>query len=251
MTAQTKEEKAGVVWVENTTVTFIYRIITVVLAILGEGILFYYNDFGSMLVYFTNQTNLMILALFLALTIGDILYLFVWKKNKSFHLPTLLEMALTAYIMVTFLGYWILLSGTDFSMSTTDAVKSTLTRISNYIIHGVVPILALIHFIFFSEHGKMNYLPSLKLLVYPIFYLVFILVRAQLGGPISGDSYYPYYFVDVDQLGVGYFILVVIAFILFFALLGLLFVFVDKKLTKMLKKKREKKETGDTNSTAE
>ena len=112
-----------------------------------------------------------------------------------------------------------------------------LATLSNYAVHLIVPLFAIFDWILFTEHGKVSYKQSLIFLAYPLLYLVFILIRAEVGGKLLTGSRYPYPFIDFDVIGIGYGILVVIGLLLAFTLLGLFYVFLDKKLAMITKEK--------------
>lgn len=236
MTIISKNTDTSVILVKKPTLVFIYRLVTLCVAVIGETFAFICYGFFDRMTYYTNQTAFMILLLFAGYVIGDLILL-VKKEKTSIHFSSPLEMALTLYILVTFLGYWLLLSKDSIASSDFSSTLGIIDFVgSKILVHGLLPLLALFHFIFFSEHGKVSYKQVFLFLIYPFLYLVFLLIRAQVGGMIRENSYYPYGFIDLDKLGPGYFTLVFFAFLAFYILLGLLFVFLDKLLAKKIAK---------------
>lgn len=228
-----REKKA---LVDNPRLIFVYRLITLVLAVFGIGVLFYCYGVDTELVYFTNQSNLAVATMFLVLVVGDVVYK-ARGREGNFHIHPIVETALMLYISVTFLGYWCLLSWQNFDMSggvEVTALRNFMTTAGNYIVHGFVPISAIVHWILFVPHERTRYTQSLWFLPYPILYLVFVLIRARVGGPIYADVYYPYPFLDLDALGVGYFVLIVIALLIFFVLWGLLFIYIKNTMCRVV-----------------
>ena len=170
------------------------------------------------------------------LVIGDI-YNIKNKKNESYSVNPIVEMALMVYISITFLGYWGLLSWQDFDMTggtNPTPIRLFLSGSGNYIVHGIAPTLAIVHWVLFSPHTKQKFVKAFYFLIYPILYLVFILIRASVGAPLYGDTYYPYPFVDLNALGVGYFLLIVAGLLLFFSLWGFLFVYINNLINAKL-----------------
>ena len=70
-----------------------------------------------------------------------------------------------------------------------------LDKLTDVILHDVVPILYVAFWIFFVPKSGLRWRNPLSWVIYPIIYLAWILIR----GAISGR--YPYPFVDASQLG--------------------------------------------------
>jgi hypothetical protein len=70
-----------------------------------------------------------------------------------------------------------------------------LSKVTDILLHDVVPVLYVIFWIFFVPKSGLRWKDPLAWAIYPIIYLAWILAR----GAASGR--YPYPFVDVGQLG--------------------------------------------------
>lgn len=222
--------------IKNPRVVFIYRLLTLVT--IAFGLVVWFSIYGVELemVYFTNQSNLAVLILFLVLVIGDI-YNYKNKKSDNFNVVPIIEMALMVYISITFLGYWGLLSWQNFDM--TGGVESTSLRMflsscGNYIVHGISPLLVIVHWVLFSPHTRQGYKKAFYFLIYPILYLVFVLIRANVGGPLYSDTYYPYPFIDLNVLGAGNFLLIIMGLLLFFTAWGVFFLYINNSINARL-----------------
>lgn len=230
--------KEGFYLWDSKIAALVFRIITLGFSIFGISIMFSFYGIGKQLVYFTNQTNLFILILFSILTIGQIVDLIIKKKKgHPFNIFMPLQLALVFYISITFLVYWTMLSWQGFEMGGDNPSLKVLMQFANYTVHGIVPLLAILDWILFSKHGVIKYRYGFIWLSYIYVYLIFILIRAQVGGPLSTKptiSYYPYPFIDLDAIGPLYFTLVVIGLSLGFLGLGLLFIFLDKLIAKRI-----------------
>lgn len=105
-------------------------------------------------------------------------------------------------------------------------VDSSQGRIGNVLVHYVAPLLTLLQWLLWADKTGLSVRHALWWLVLPLCYLIYILLRARTGKPISGtDLLYPYFFLYLPTLGVKKFcrnvaILLVIFFALAMALVG-------------------------------
>jgi hypothetical protein len=72
---------------------------------------------------------------------------------------------------------------------------SGLQWIVDELLHSAIPLLFIVLWLFFIPGGKILWKSVLAWLLYPLIYLIFILMR----GPSS--SFYPYPFIDVSKIG--------------------------------------------------
>ena len=94
-----------------------------------------------------------------------------------------------------------------------------LQKIIDELLHSVIPFLFLLFWIFFVKKSYMKWNAFFPWLIYPLIYLVFILIRGAFSG------FYPYPFVEVTKLGykktlfnsLGITILFVVLFLVFIA----------------------------------
>ncbi|HEY5406898.1 MAG TPA: Pr6Pr family membrane protein [Ginsengibacter sp.] len=70
-----------------------------------------------------------------------------------------------------------------------------LQWIVDELLHSVIPLLFIAFWLLFVAKGKLLWKSVLAWLLYPLIYLVFVLLR---GIP---SSFYPYPFIDVDKIG--------------------------------------------------
>ena len=133
--------------------------------------------------FFTILTNLLV-ALYFTFSL-------LWKKNRSRSVNpksgTLT--AVTVYITIVGLVYQILLRNIWDPKGLQEYVDELL--------HSVIPIFVIIFWYFYEEKKSIEYKQILKWLIYPIIYLIFILIRGDF------SNFYPYPFVDVSTLGLN------------------------------------------------
>lgn len=70
-----------------------------------------------------------------------------------------------------------------------------LQKIVDELLHSVIPVLFLFLWIFFVKKKTVKWKAFLPWLIYPLTYLVFVLIRGAFSG------FYPYPFIDVTKLG--------------------------------------------------
>ncbi|WP_227394638.1 Pr6Pr family membrane protein [Jeotgalibacillus aurantiacus] len=126
--------------------------------------------------YFTIQSNILIALVLLA---GAVVPGHVFQSVKF----QLLRGAATAFIMTTGVVYFLFLRGLEESLQTpVPWVNTTL--------HYILPLIALIDWVWAFSKVKIAFKHTLIWLSYPLIYLIYTLVR----GPFA--DWYPYPFVD-------------------------------------------------------
>ena len=209
----------------NRIAALVLRGVGSALGTFGIAVMLTMTDASLMLSYFTFTT-----AAFTVLTVMTAVQLRKsGARGEVAHLGVSLQLALTFFITITFVVYWAMLSWQNFDMGGGDPSRVALVSAANYVVHGVVPILAIADWILFLPHGRLRAKDAALWLIYPIAYAVFIFIRAEVGAPFYGTTRYPYPFIDVDQIG-GWVALVVPVMAAAFYALGRLYVFLDKKL---------------------
>ena len=95
--------------------------------------------------------------------------------------------AITVYIIVVGLVYQIALR---------HLWKPTgLQMIVDELLHTIIPTLTIIYWFLYEQKAELKWKMIPKFLLYPLFYLAYILVRGKLSG------FYPYPFINVTALG--------------------------------------------------
>ena len=241
-----QEIKRESIYSKNPYVIFTYRLIGLLFSLYGliaQACVM--GDFGKFLVYFTNQTNIFVAILFLVYVIKDIDNLFIKKNNTNFHVYSLIEMLITLYITVTITIYWSMLYNIAFVHEGESTGVYVIKITSNLTVHGICPIMAIAHWVIFSKHGYDKYLPSLVTLIYPILYIGFLGIRSSYGpltiSTTGEESYYPYPFIEFNKIGVTQFSITIVVLTIVFALLGLLYTFIDLFISKKLNKENNVK----------
>lgn len=133
--------------------------------------------------YFTNSTNALVIVLAAALLVGRG-RLARWAASPS------VQAATSLYIVFVGLAFWFLLGGPE-------PIDRWWLWIPEATAHTLSPALGFLYWVWLVPTGSLRLRHPFVWLAYPIGYLAYWLVR----GPIVGE--YPYFFVDVDELGYG------------------------------------------------
>ncbi|MDO4913385.1 MAG: Pr6Pr family membrane protein [Bifidobacteriaceae bacterium] len=104
---------------------------------------------------------------------------------------------------------------------------------ANDLLHRALPLAAAIDFLLFDRHRKYKISYAFTWLGYIFAYVIVILIRGHFfphSGPRNGTNPYPYFFIDVSQLGYLQVFVNIIGLAVVFYLLGLFVFLVDKVL---------------------
>ena len=170
-------------------------------------------------VHFTNLSNYLCIGLVFAELVQTA------KKNADRFVTTspFLKFIGVLAIMLTFLVFNFLLAGQP------DRDPQANWRISSISFHVILPIMYVLDWILFYEHKKVRWYYPLASVIFPVLYVVFVFTRAAIVNFNPEVPYlYPYFFLNLDNLGVaGVAKWVVILFAGFIAL-GYIFYGIDK-----------------------
>jgi hypothetical protein len=88
--------------------------------------------------------------------------------------------------------------------------------------HLVIPVLFLLYWLIFVPKGELKLKNTFRWLIYPLVYFLWVLIFGALSG------FYPYYFINVNELGYSKALWHSGILVLGFLLLSLLFVTIDR-----------------------
>jgi hypothetical protein len=158
--------------------------------------------------YFTILTNIMVALCFSAL---------LFKRNSFFRKPTV-QTAVTAYIFLVALVYNTVLRG---------VVKPEgFSKVVDELLHVVMPILFILYWFIYTDKKSLQWKHIFPWLIYPFVYIIYTLLRG------SFVHFYPYPFLNVDQLGYPSVLINCIWVSFAFLLFSLLFVAIGKRMGK-------------------
>jgi hypothetical protein len=131
--------------------------------------------------FFTILTNLLVALYF------TFLLLSATSVLGKFFSRTKVAAALAVYITVVGLTYNVVLRPLWNPQG--------LQHVVDELLHSVIPVLYMVYWFLFASKNEVQWKDILPWLIFPILYLVLILVLGSFSG------YYPYPFVDVVKLG--------------------------------------------------
>ncbi len=160
--------------------------------------------------YFTILTNVLVALALTAPAVMPDTRLGRWTATEG------VRAALAMYIAVVGLIYHALLAGTWNPQG--------LLFYVNQILHTVMPIAFVLDWLLFVPKGRLRWIDPVKWLAYPLLYGVWTVIHGQMIG------WYPYWFIDIGELGWSR-ALVNFGFLLaFFLILGLVVAAIDRGL---------------------
>ena len=99
-----------------------------------------------------------------------------------------------------------------------------LQLIADILLHQVIPLLYVFYWIAFVPKGTLAWKFPVRLLIYPLIYLTYIIVRGAATG------HYPYPFMDVTQIGTEQVLLNTLLIMIGFITIGFLLVITDMSM---------------------
>jgi hypothetical protein len=169
----------------------------------GEGIIRFFS-------FFTILTNTLLAAYFTS-------KIFKPGFSDTFpHKPGHLT-AITVYIFIVGLVYQLILRFTWDPQG--------MQRLVDEILHSVTPVLAVIYWFLYEKKEKLKYQMVLPWMIYPLVYLLYILARGGFA------HFYPYPFVNVDELGYSVVLKNSFLLTLVFAFVSLIFIWIGKRIS--------------------
>ncbi|MBO1307647.1 Pr6Pr family membrane protein [Enterococcus sp. 669A] len=170
------------------------------------------------LVFYTVLSNLLIFFAYLFLVIKSLIDSVSLKRAWSADFSPNVMGALTLMIVITGLIYNFVLVPTI-----PDTAEYAVNNLSDILVHTFTPIMVFVDWVLFANTSDTKKIKPWTWAILPLIYWLFTIIRAQIGGPIMGfGSYYPYFFIDADQLGWGRVILNVLILVVVFILFGYL-----------------------------
>lgn len=203
---------------KNLVVQLIYRVVLCCvsfLAVLLSFRVFYAGQGGTpasweTFKYYTNLSNYVVFGVSVAVTIANARRVLRGEREGYNKVCRTFKFMTTVMILVTFLVVIFLLQSplhADYWLN-----------IGNMSYHFLAPLLFVLDSILFDEKGTLSVFAPLYSLILPLIYVAYIFI---LGASIRNFEY-PYFFLDVGQLGYGGACLWVLGLVAVFTVLGYL-----------------------------
>jgi hypothetical protein len=160
--------------------------------------------------FFTILTNLLVAVALTLPVVGPGTRMGRWASSEG------VRAGVTMYAVVVGLVYHFLLHATWNPQG--------WSYVANIALHYVMPAAVLIDWLAFTPNGRLRWIDAGKWLAFPLIYGGWTLLR----GAISG--WYPYWFIDAGELGLGRTLLNFGGLLVFFGFVGLIVVAIDRTL---------------------
>ena len=200
--------------IRNKTTQLVFQSIYCALAVVGlfASLGVFKAQFSQdFYVYYTNLSNYICMGFMFASLVFTIKS--ANKKEDGFctTAPTFKFMCVIM-ILVTLLVYNILLAKDNSALE-------YFTSLNNLLMHLILPIMFILDWALFYQHGKVKWFWPLLCLIMPLVYVAFVLIRAQI---LKGTNamLYPYFFLNVSKLGWGGFFAWVSILVAIFVAIG-------------------------------
>lgn len=125
--------------------------------------------------------------------------------------------AITVYILIVGLVYQVILRHLW--------SPTGLQRVVDEMLHSLNPLLVLIFWIMNRKGNILQYKSLLTWLIFPLAYLVFVLLRGEISG------FYPYPFLNVTEIGLQQVIMNSLGMTAVFVLMSVLLIWISKRKT--------------------
>lgn len=226
---------------KNRTAQLIFQTIYCTLGVVGcVASLGIFDDINTIrwdfYVHFTNISNYFCLAIMFAGLIQTIR-----KKDDSYvSAVPLLKFIGMIGILLTFLVFNIMLAGAE------GRDPQANWRIGSILAHVVLPIMYIADWFLFYERKKCKWYYPIVSVAFPIAYALFLLIQAVI---LKFDSsilipttttplIYPYFFLNVDKLGIPGVLMWLVILCVAFTAVGFVFLGLDKIVNRKFEKQR-------------
>lgn len=164
----------------------------------------------NFLSFFTILTNLLVAVALTLPVIGAGTRPGRWAASEG------LRAGVTMYAVVVGLVYHFLLHATWNPQG--------WSYVANIALHYIMPAAILIDWLAFTPNGRLRWIDAGKWLAFPLLYGGWTLLHGALSG------WYPYWFIDAGELGLGRTLLNFGGLLAFFGVIGLIVVAIDRTL---------------------
>ena len=218
--------------IKNRTVQLMFQTAFCTLGILGiiaSFGTFNYEFRSDFYVHFTNLSNYLCIGIMFAELIETIK-----KKEDSYTTKlTLLKFIGLTAILLTFFIFNFILAG--------DREPQLNFYINSVLFHIILPIMYVVDWVLFYEHKKIKWNYPLVSVLFPVIYaiFIFIFIRAWvLDFNPEAPYIYPYFFLNLDELGVVGVIKWIGILSVVFVVIGYIMFGIDKILKKKINKQK-------------
>ncbi|MCI8470581.1 MAG: Pr6Pr family membrane protein [Clostridia bacterium] len=212
-------------------VSFVYRLGTITSLFLGIVLSFATTTNARYLLsYYTTQSNLLCLVVFVFLFIGDLIG-YDYQKRKVYYF---LKGTITIAILVTAIVYVVALLPNDLPMYTVSSREAERWGkiMGNLLVHVISPLLVTVDYYFLDEKGNFKFFYPTTWLFFPVLYVCFVYSGKGKFYRIGGSKKFGYFFLDYEKIGIEGVIIWLTMIAIGIMVLGYTLLFIDRKFAK-------------------
>lgn len=186
------------------------------------------TSLSAILSYYTLQSNIICLAMFVLIMIAIVLKKDYRSNNKYY----ILKGGVVVAILVTAITYQVALAPNGFQMDISYTIRPERYW-ANLFVHVISPMLVLLDYVLFDLKGNFKYKYPFMWLCIPWGYVIYVYIYNALGGRffgIGGSREYGYKFLDYKQIGYLGVLKWIFVFTVAIFVLSNILVFLDRKL---------------------
>ncbi len=222
--------------IQNRNVQILFKAIYCTLGIVGifAGWGIFDKTFNvNFYVYYTNLSNYICIGFMIASLVFTMKSANRKEDGPCTLCPAFKFMSMIM-ITVTFLVYNTLLAKEHTALE-------YFTSLNNLIMHVILPVMFILDWVLFYEHGKTKWSYPLLSVIMPLVYVIFVLIRGAIIDHATTEVVYPYFFLNVDDLGWGGFFMWLSILVVLFVALGYLIYLFDhiKEVKEFIKSKKK------------
>ncbi len=210
--------------IKNRMVQLVYRTIFLTISVFGIiesfGLFAGQNPNLECFIYYTSLSN------FLAFGVMFVVWLATYQHITKGEIKGCndkivgLKFYTTIIILVTFIVYNFILADNMF--------ESGWNNLGNLTKHIICPLMVVIDFILFDAKQSVRWYDPLLSTVLPLLYVAFILIRGAILPSDYAGTIYPYFFLNVKEIGFSGVLTWVSILVIAFVFIGYLFYLWDK-----------------------
>ncbi len=212
-------------------VSFVYRLGTIISLFLGIVLSFATTTNARYLLsYYTTQSNLLCLLVFVFLFIGDLIG-YDYQKRKVYYF---LKGTITIAILVTAIVYVVALLPNDLPMYTVSSREAERWGkiMGNLLVHVISPLLVTVDYYLLDEKGNFKFFYPTTWLFFPVLYVCFVYSGKGKFYRIGGSKKFGYFFLDYEKIGIEGVIIWLTMIAIGIMVLGYTLLFIDRKFAK-------------------
>ena len=198
-------------------ISYLYKVLIVIIGIIGLYLNFSFMPILKCLVYFTIVANICCVLFYMVYVITNYKKTIV-QKNTYYIMKGMMSIVM---ILTMFMYQFMNLNGN------LDAYKGH--ELASAFVHIILPIMVVLDYIWFDHKGNIKWYYAFIWCIFLIVYGVIIILYSKFGGSFYKDACMPYDFLDWNKNGIIPVLINNVIIYFAFILFGLIIYLIDKK----------------------